>query len=67
MKRNLPNRKQRYTERGITRAGLGEAAERALANYRAAGLVMPGDDVIRLVEWRVRIRVWLGEPVRVRP
>lgn len=66
MKRKLgTNRKQKYMEKtGLDRNTLGMAAERALGNYRAAGLVNPGDDVIRLIEWRVKIRKWLGEPER---
>lgn len=67
VKRKLPNRQQKYMERNISRAGLGEAAARALANYRRSGLVMPGDDMIRLVEWRVHLQKWAGEAERIRP
>jgi hypothetical protein len=56
----------RYMEHNLDRESLGQAAERALANYRSAGLAMPGDDGIRLVERRIKIRKWMDEPVRQR-
>lgn len=59
-------RKQRYMERGLTRDGLGQAADRALRNYQASGLILPDDTMIRSLAMRVKARAWDAEPPRAR-